>query len=102
MLKNVVDVEQILTPTEVDHYQIQRAVDIFVTPSSEDLGRVTDAIRKILADAKIPGNVRVNLRGMVQGMEASFKSFALGFLISFILLFLILTAELRNLSLIPS
>jgi HAE1 family hydrophobic/amphiphilic exporter-1 len=96
VLKNVVDVKQILTPTEVDHYQIQRAVDIFVTPNGEDLGRVTGAIRDILAKEKIPSNVRVNLRGMVQGMEASFKSFAFGFLISFLLLFLILTAQFKS------
>ncbi len=96
VLKSVVDVKQILTPTEVDHYQIQRAVDIYVTPAAEDLGRVTSAVRDILAKEKIPGNVRVNLRGMVQGMEASFKSFALGFLISFVLLFLILTAQFKS------
>ncbi|MGB6026499.1 MAG: efflux RND transporter permease subunit, partial [Candidatus Sulfotelmatobacter sp.] len=96
VLKNVVDVKQVLTPTEVDHYQIQRAVDIFVTPKGEDLGRVTSSIRNILATEKIPSNVRVNLRGMVQGMEASFRSFAFGFLISFLLLFLILTAQFKS------
>ncbi|MGB7331696.1 MAG: efflux RND transporter permease subunit, partial [Terriglobales bacterium] len=96
VLKNVVDVKQVLTPTEVDHYQIQRAIDIYVTPSGEDLGKVTSAVQKILANTKIPGNVRVNLRGMVQGMNASFKSFALGFLISFLLLFLILTAQFKS------
>ncbi|MGB8580267.1 MAG: efflux RND transporter permease subunit [Candidatus Sulfotelmatobacter sp.] len=96
VLKNVVDVRQILTPTEIDHYQIQRVIDIYVTPKAEDLGRVTDAIRKIIAHEKIPSNVRVNLRGMVQGMDASFKSFAFGFVISFILLFLILTAQFKS------
>jgi len=96
VLNNVVNVRPIQTPTEVDHYQIQRAVDVYVTPAGEDLGRVTDSIREILARTKIPGNVRVNLRGMVQGMEASFKSFALGFLISFVLLFLILTAQFKS------
>src|ERR1700685_670721 len=96
VLRNVVNVKQSLTPTEVDHYQIQRAVDIYVTPSGEDLGRVTDAVRNILVKTSIPGNVRVNLRGMVQGMEASFKSFGLGFLISFLLLFLILTAQFKS------
>jgi multidrug efflux pump subunit AcrB len=96
VLKNVVNVKQILTPTEVDHYQIQRAVDIYVTPNGEDLGRVTSAVRDILAKTSIPGNVRVNLRGMAQGMEASFKSFGLGFLISFVLLFLILTAQFKS------
>jgi len=96
VLKNVVNVKQILTPTEVDHYQIQRAIDVFITPKGEDLGRVRSAVQDILAKEKIPSNVRVNLRGMVQGMEASFKSFALGFLISFLLLFLILTAQFKS------
>ena len=88
----MVDVKHVQTPTEVDHYQIQRVVDVYVTPSGEDLGRVTSNIRGILAQANIPGNMRVNLRGMVEGMNASFKSFAIGFGISFILLFLILIA----------
>jgi multidrug efflux pump subunit AcrB len=96
VLNNVVNVRQVQTPTEVDHYQIQRAMDVYVTPTGEDLGRVTSSIRDILAKTNIPGNVRVNLRGMVQGMEASFKSFALGFLISFLLLFLILTAQFKS------
>jgi len=96
VLNNVVNVKQIQTPTEVDHYQIQRAVDVYVTPTGEDLGGVTSKIRDILKNQQIPGNVRVNLRGMVQGMEASFKSFGLGFIISFILLFLILTAQFKS------
>jgi hydrophobic/amphiphilic exporter-1 (mainly G- bacteria), HAE1 family len=96
VLNNVVSVKQVQTPTEVDHYQIQRVVDIYVTPAGEDLQRVTSAIRDILAKTNVPGNVRVNLRGMVEGMEASFKSFAFGFLISFVLLFLILTAQFKS------
>jgi multidrug efflux pump subunit AcrB len=92
----VVDVKHVQTPTEVDHYQIQRVVDVYVTPSGEDLGRVTNNIRGILVKANIPGNMRVNLRGMVEGMQASFKSFALGFLLSFVLLFLILTAQFKS------
>ena len=96
VLNNVVSVKQVQTPTEVDHYQIQRVVDIYVTPAGEDLQRVTSSIRDILARTNVPGNVRVNLRGMVEGMEASFKSFAFGFLISFVLLFLILTAQFKS------
>src|ERR1700722_12061554 len=95
-LNNVVDIKPVQTPTEVDHYQIQRVVDVYVTPSSEDLGRVANKIRTILAKSKIPENMRVNLRGMVQGMQASFKSFALGLILSFVLLFLILTAQFKS------
>ena len=56
----------------------------------------TSAIQKTIADAKLPSNIRVNLRGMVDGMDASFKSFAIGFGISFILLFLILVAQFKS------
>ncbi|HXY51886.1 MAG TPA: efflux RND transporter permease subunit [Terriglobales bacterium] len=96
VLDNVVRVRYMQTPTELDHYQIQRVIDVYVTPAGEDLGRVTNAIEKIVHQADIPANVRVNLRGMVQGMQASFKSFALGFLLSFVLLFLILTAQFKS------
>jgi hydrophobic/amphiphilic exporter-1 (mainly G- bacteria), HAE1 family len=95
-LDSVVKLEHVQTPTEVDHYQIQRLIDVYVTPSGEDLGGVTSKIRKILAEENIPGQIRVTLRGMVQGMEHSFTSFALGFLISFVLLFLILVAQFRS------
>jgi hydrophobic/amphiphilic exporter-1 (mainly G- bacteria), HAE1 family len=96
VLDNVVKVKYVQTPTEVDHYQIQRVIDLYVTPSGEDLSRVTRAIKDIVGAANIPANVRVNLRGMVEGMEASFKSFGLGFLLSFVLLFLILTAQFKS------
>ena len=95
-LDTVVKLTSIQTPTEVDHYQIQRVSDVYVTPKGEDLGKLTGAIRGILGKASIPPNVRVNLRGMVEGMEASFRSFALGFLLSFVLLYLILVAQFRS------
>ncbi len=95
-LDAVVKLETVQAPTEFDHYQIQRVVDIYVTPSGEDLGRLNTAIQKTIADAKLPSNIRVNIRGMVQGMEASFSSFAQGFIVSFILLFLILVAQFRS------
>jgi multidrug efflux pump subunit AcrB len=95
-LDSVVKLENLQSPTEIDHYQIQRVVDIYVTPSGEDLTRLTSAIQHTIQAAKLPSNIRVNLRGMVEGMNASFKSFAIGFGISFILLFLILIAQFRS------
>ena len=95
-LDSVVKLENVQSPTEIDHYQIQRVVDVYITPSGEDLGKLTNAIRRTIADAHLPSNIRVTLRGMVEGMEGSFKSFALGFSLSFILLFLILIAQFRS------
>jgi multidrug efflux pump subunit AcrB len=96
VLKNVVNVEYMQTPTEVDHYQIQRVADVYVTPASEDLGRVSSEVERTIKHLKVPENVRINLRGMVQGMNASFRSFAIGLSLSVVLLYLILVAQFRS------
>jgi multidrug efflux pump subunit AcrB len=95
-LDTVVKLEMQQTPTEVDHYQIQRVSDVYVTPAGEDLGRLSSAIDRVVGESHYPPNIRINQRGMVEGMNASFKSFAFGFTLSFILLFLILTAQFRS------
>jgi multidrug efflux pump subunit AcrB len=95
-LDAVVSLEHSRTATEIDHYQIQRASDVYVTPKGEDLGRIASAIDKIIAQTHVPANVRINLRGMVQGMRESFISFGFGFILSAILLYLILVAQFRS------
>jgi len=95
-LDTVVSLENIQTPTEVDHYQIQRVTDLYVTPKGEDLGGVASEVKQAIRDAKLPPDIRVDLRGMVQGMYASFRSFALGLSLSVVLLYLILVAQFRS------
>ncbi len=89
-------ISRIESPTEVDHYQLRRTIDIFVSPKSEDLGRIAGAIDSIVESTKLPGGVAVTPRGMVQGMRASFKSFGLGLILSVVLLYLILVAQFRS------
>ncbi|HKW97071.1 MAG TPA: efflux RND transporter permease subunit [Bryobacteraceae bacterium] len=95
-LDTVIKLENVQTPTEVDHYQIQRVADVYVTPSGEDLGKVATRIENLIAGMKFPANVRTNLRGMVQGMRASFWSFGVGLSLSVVLLYLILVAQFRS------
>jgi HAE1 family hydrophobic/amphiphilic exporter-1 len=95
-LDNVVKLVNLQSPTEVDHYQIQRIVDLYVTPVGEDLGRLQTGINKTIAEAKLASNIRVTLRGSVNSMNESFKSFAIGMSISCLLLFLILVAQFRS------
>jgi len=95
-LDNVVKLTKIETPTEVDHYQIQRVIDIYVSPVGEDLGKVKARIDKLLAGAKLPPDVAVTIRGMVEAMQQSFESFALGLTLAAVLLYLILVAQFSS------
>ena len=95
-LDAVSQIGKIQSPTEVNHYQLRRLINLYVAPSSEDLGRVAKAIDTLIQEMRIPDGVRVDLRGMVQGMRASFQSFGLGLLLAVILLYLILVASFRS------
>ena len=95
-LDAVVRVQPIESPTEVDHYQLRRVIDVYVTPAGEDLGRLAAGIDRIIAKTKLPEGVRVDLRGSVQGMRASFRSFGFGLILSVALVYLILVAQFSS------
>jgi HAE1 family hydrophobic/amphiphilic exporter-1 len=95
-LSQVADITPILTPTEVDHYQLQRTIDVYVAPSAEDLARPANQISKIVAATPLPPNIRVNVRGLVTTMQASFRSFAFGLLLSILLVYLVLVAQFSS------
>jgi hydrophobic/amphiphilic exporter-1 (mainly G- bacteria), HAE1 family len=95
-LDQVADVNPILTPTEVDHYQLERLIDVYVAPSGEDLGKPSREIEKIIRGVKLPADIRVDVRGLVVTMQSSFKSFGFGLLLSILLVYLILVAQFAS------
>jgi hydrophobic/amphiphilic exporter-1 (mainly G- bacteria), HAE1 family len=95
-LDTVVKVRTIPSPTEVDHYQLFRVVDVYVSPKTEDLGGVASQVDNVIKKTHIPEGVRVNLRGSVQGMRSSFRSFGIGLLLSVVLVYLILVAQFAS------
>jgi multidrug efflux pump subunit AcrB len=83
-------------PTEVDHYQLRRIMDVYVSPTGEDLSQVLSGVEKILHETKLPENVRVEIRGSARAMQVSFRSFGLGLLLSTLLVYLILVAQFES------
>ncbi len=84
------------SPTEVDHYQLLRTVDVYVAPSGEDLSQVLHGVNQILNTTKLPPDVRVAIRGSAQAMQVSFRSFGLGLILSTLLVYLILVAQFQS------
>jgi multidrug efflux pump subunit AcrB len=95
-LDQVADIQPIATPTEVDHYQLEPEMDIYVAPSGEDLGKPRNQIYKIVSGLHLPSNIRVDVRGLVDTMDSSFKSFGLGLLLAILLVYLILVAQFAS------
>ena len=95
-LDSVANISPIDSPTEVDHYQLRRVIDVYVAPKTEELGRLTSSIDKVISQSKLPEGVRATLRGSVQGMRSSFRSFGIGLLLSVALVYLILVAQFKS------
>ncbi len=95
-LQSVADIREINTPTEVDHYQIRRIIDVYVMPSTETLVGVSRDVNKIIKELNTPKNVRVTVRGAVVNMNQSFTRFAIGLLLSIALVYLILMAQFTS------
>jgi multidrug efflux pump subunit AcrB len=83
-------------PTEVDHTQIRRKLDIYVRPQGEDLAPISRAIENIISGTALPHGFEVTRRGSVEAMKASLRSFGLGLTLSVLLLYLILVAQFRS------
>jgi multidrug efflux pump subunit AcrB len=97
-LDMVSSVKRFGSPTEVDHYQIRRTIDVYVRPLGEDLGQIATRIDQLTSQLKLPEGVNVTLRGLVQAMRTSFKSFGLGLIMAVVLVYLILVAQFRSFS----
>ena len=83
-------------PTEVDHYQLRREIDIYVAPKSEDISHVLAGVQNILKTTPMPDNIRTAIHGSAQAMQASFKSFGFGLLLSTVLVYLVLVAQFKS------
>jgi multidrug efflux pump subunit AcrB len=97
-LDMVSSIKRFGSPTELDHYQIRRTIDVYVRPLGEDLSRIAGSIDRLTSQTKLPEGVDVTLRGLVQAMRTSFKSFGLGLILAVVLLYLILVAQFRSFS----
>jgi multidrug efflux pump subunit AcrB len=95
-LQSVARIEPMNTPTEVDHYQIRRVIDVYVMPKSEDLSAISSEVNQIVKGVTLPKNARVRVQGAVVGMKESFLRFGIGLILSVMLVYLILMAQFRS------
>ncbi|HUX80158.1 MAG TPA: efflux RND transporter permease subunit [Alphaproteobacteria bacterium] len=95
-LDSVANIKPFVSPTVITHYQLQRVIDIYVSPRGEDLGHISTQISHILKQIKAPPNVRIEMRGLVESMHASFKTFGIGLILAILLVYLVLVAQFKS------
>jgi multidrug efflux pump subunit AcrB len=96
LLRNVATISRETHPSEADHYNIQRVVDVLVAPSTDDLGGTLKAVQQVVAGVTLPHGAYVAYRGSVESMEKSFASFGVGLLMAVVLLYLVMVAQFAS------
>ncbi len=76
----------------VNHYTVQRVIDIAANVDGRDLGSTAADIQKAIDEVSkgLPITTRIDIRGQNEVMQASFRSLALGMILAVILVYALL------------
>jgi len=75
-------------PEQINHYTVQRVIDVGANVEGRDLGSVAaDIQKKIDALGTLPPGMRVTVRGQNQVMNQSFRSLGLGLILAALLVY---------------
>lgn len=96
-LSNLATIRPDVEPDQINHYTVQRVVDVEGNVDGRDLGSVVHDIRqKIAALGKLPLGIRVNVRGQNEVMEQSFSSLLLGLILAILLVYFLMVTLFQS------
>ena len=95
-LRSVAFIKPIDTPTEVDHYQLRRVIDVYVEPRTESLTAIDSQVQQLIRSVPTANGMRTTLHGASQSMSIAFKRFGLGLVLAIALVYLILMAQFTS------
>ncbi|MFQ5664864.1 MAG: efflux RND transporter permease subunit [Candidatus Binatia bacterium] len=98
LLRNVATFERTTAPTEINHLNISRVIDLYANVSGRDVGSVAADIEHRLTPLrrKLPHGYTIHMRGEVQSMAASFANLGFGFALAVVLVYLVMVAQFRS------
>jgi CzcA family heavy metal efflux pump len=98
-LSNVASVVPEAGIQSIDHYTVQRVMDVQANVQGRDLGGVANDIQRVIEQvqqAGLPAGTKVVLRGQSQVMNSSFSSLALGIILAVILVYCLMVVLFQS------
>jgi multidrug efflux pump subunit AcrB len=97
LLSNVAAIRQEVEPAVVNHYDVQRVIDVDAEVEGRDLGGAAAAVQRAIAQlGRLPLGMRITVRGQSQAMNESFASLELGLILAVILVYLLMVANFQS------
>ncbi|MBU6480701.1 MAG: efflux RND transporter permease subunit [Nitrospirae bacterium] len=96
LLRDLVDVVRKVGPETVDHFNLQRTMDVLVSVPGNDLGRIATQIEEAVAKLEIPKDVVLTFKGEVDSMRAAISGFAGTLPLAMVLIYLVMVGLFRS------
>jgi multidrug efflux pump subunit AcrB len=98
LLGNVATLKRGVVPTNANQTNIQPVYEIYAGIQGRDLGRVSDDVRKVVAEAQSqlkPGN-SIQIIGQIQSMNDAFRDLGIGLLFAAVFVYLLMVVNYQN------
>jgi len=98
LLSNVATLTRTSLPTNSNQSNIQPVYDVYANVQDTDLGRVSNAISKVVAEYQPklqPGNF-IQVTGQIESMNESFRDLGIGLLFAAVFVFALMVVNYQN------
>jgi multidrug efflux pump subunit AcrB len=95
-LKDVVRMERRTGPETIDHFNLQRTMDVMFGVVGNDLGAVARAVEAKLAGLGLPKDVTMELKGELGSMRATIRGFTVTLPLAVLLVYLVMVGLFRS------
>jgi multidrug efflux pump subunit AcrB len=96
-LSNIAEVHHQGTPSQLNHYTVQRVIDVAAAVEGRDLGSVAhDIQRKLDALGPLKPPTEIHVRGQNEVMEHSFRSLGLGLVLAVVLVYCLMVVLFQS------
>jgi len=97
LLTNVATLRQDVEPAVVNHYNVQRVIDVDTGVEGRDLGSASAAVQRAIDSiGGLPRGTRITIRGQSDAMHESFASLRLGIVLAIVLVYLLMVANFQS------
>lgn len=96
LLRDLAVVTRTTGPETVDHYNLQRMVEVLVGVPGNDLGHVAGRIEEALSGVTLPEGVTLTLKGQVDSMRSAITGFAGVLPLAIVLVYLVMVGLFRS------
>ena len=81
----------------VNHYNVQRVIDVDTGVEGRDLGSASAAVQRAIDSiGELPRGTRITIRGQSDAMHESFASLRLGIVLAIVLVYLLMVANFQS------